>query len=285
MALEVIDDDVATAEAFKRALGEKMPDAIMVDVSYIEQVGQRRIDYRGLDVALQKAKTGAIVILYGFDNPLDSRLARDIRFIGLIGMRNVAYVQVPQTRLPQIVEIYEQIKSSTKVADPMAVQMMRLELTDRAVASLKHDWKYAEANPDRRVTWFDRARDAGFSGEEDEIVEAVFGWQRQTSGLFDGQFFPGVFVDVMGTLINPDGTLTESVKQMVETLAINRPVTVWTDSELAEITPKLRALGINWKIISKFEMAGAEVEEVIDDLPTGEFSRLYGIKFRNYHQV
>jgi|GEM_PF-5488110 len=72
----------------------------------------------------------------------------------------------------------------------------------------------------------------------------------------------------------------KEVKKQTEELAGLRPITAWTDGDLQIITPKLRRLGIGWKIISKFEMAGAEVEKVIDNLSLEEFIKLYRIKVR-----
>lgn len=279
--IEIVDEEIV-ASTLTGTYGEKLPDAILINVHYISSPQGRRSANHGLDVALERAHEGRPIVLYGFQTKAD--MMNDPRFVALMGRKNVAYVRSPLTP-DEVISAYAELQRSGKTDDELAQDLLRLEEVDRGVARLRHDLGRAEENPTAMTAWLELARNLGFTGTQDEIVSTVHGWQPQNSGLFEGRFFEGVFVDVQGTLLASDGTLNGEVVKQTEELAAGRPITVWTDADLKAIVPQLRKLGIEWKIISKFEMAGAEVDEVIDDLTPEEFEQQYRIQFRRYHKI
>lgn len=278
---EVITDSTEVAHVYTRVFKD-LEDLTLVDIQYKEKLTQRRIDHIGLDKALQIVTSDRVFVLYGFDS--QERLMSDPRFVALMGYKNVGYIRAP-FRIQEVREMYQQLKDGTKPEDRLAQELFRVEMVDRGVATLKHDHKYAMTNPERMEGWLAKAHGLGFEGTDDEVVSAVFAWERKTAGQFVGQFFEGVFVDVYGTLLKADETLNEAVKEKVIELAAGKSITIWTDSDLRIIATKLRSLGLGWKLVSKFDFQWAEVEIAIDDLPQAEFEQQFGVKVRQYHQV
>lgn len=159
------------------------------------------------------------------------------------------------------------------------------EIFARAMSSLRHRMP-GDGRGGYPSDWFDRARTLGFSGSEEEIVTAVTAWSRQTSGMHAGNSFPGLFIDVQGTLLAEDNTLNQDVVTLAEqAVARGEAVTVWTDGDLALLAPLLRGLGVTYDIVSKFDFHGAEVAAAVDDLSYEEFQKRYGISVVHFSQI
>lgn len=285
MLVEVIDDNASMIHAFGRALGEQFDNLVVVNACVIpDGKDGHRTDYKGLDIAFKQAQQGKSVILYGFES--ENAMMRHTKFMELMGMKNVGYIRAPFL-LEDLRKICAYITSGTKIEDVVAQALGAEDRKERLMSRLVHDEKYIDGRGQQyKETWFELARGIGFGGTDEEVRTSVLNWKRQTKGRFAGQYFPGVFIDIYGTLLNTDGSLNQVVKDKVEAdLADKYPITLWTDSDLKETAKILTQLGVSWKLVSKFDFAGAEVEIAFDDLSPLEFEQQYQIKVRKFFQV
>jgi hypothetical protein len=63
-----------------------------------------------------------------------------------------------------------------------------------------------------------------------------------------------------------NGELNNNVlNKLKEYEAQGKQITIWTDGDLEELTQKLRSLGVQYPIKSKFDFGGANAEIVIDN--------------------
>lgn len=89
----IIVDDPVLAMSLK-PLEADMPDAVLINVNYIEHVKQQRTQRRGLDIALERyGDTDSPMILVSFE--AQEKLQKDERFQRLIEKPNVAFLRLP----------------------------------------------------------------------------------------------------------------------------------------------------------------------------------------------
>ncbi len=279
--IEVIDDTVV-GPVIKKIFQDDMPDAIFILTAYKANQTDKRASLHGLDVALERAATGRPIILYGLES--EKHLVQDSRFVAAVGKKNVRYIKEPFCR-EDVHVLYASIKKENKTEDTLAFEILAIQKLEQAISVLRHELGHVQHDSKKMLVWLSKARELGFKGNKTTVIRAVNDWKRSTKGVFNGKYFPGVFIDVQGTLLNSDGTLNQAILTKARKWAVNRPITIWTDGDLQDLTPCLRALGIEWKIVSKFDFAGAEVEEVIDDFTAKEFLATYNIVARQYTQV
>jgi len=91
--MQIIDDNQGMVNMLTKALGNDLPDAILVQLCYIESGKQNRVDFHGLDVAIDMAKTGRPVIVYG-TLPLGDVKKMLSRFTLLMALDNAGYVDL-----------------------------------------------------------------------------------------------------------------------------------------------------------------------------------------------
>lgn len=284
MAIQFFDDQPVKS-ALEKALSvmygpEQEVALINVNLKVTEHT--LRTHNAGLDIAIEKVRAGIPVVLHSFLN--ENMLIGDQRFVVLMSLGNVIFIEDPGN-LPEYIKACEQAIKAEYIDDPLGFAILDLEKTKNVVGILQHDLRHALRDQNRMSDWLKKARAEGFAGSDQEIIETVQNWIKVSSRPFAGQYFPGLFVDIEDTLLNDDETLNVKVGRMVEELSPGRPVTIWTGGDIGKLEPKLRSLGIRRKVVSKYNLAGTEVEEVIDDLPQAIFEEMYEIKARIYHQI
>ncbi|OGY34333.1 MAG: hypothetical protein A3B76_03235 [Candidatus Andersenbacteria bacterium RIFCSPHIGHO2_02_FULL_46_16] len=102
----IIVDDPALATALK-SLENDMPDAVLINVNYVEHAKQQRTQRRGLDIALDRyGDTESPMILVSFE--AQEQLQEDERFQQLIAKPNVAFLRLPAS-LDDYRDLYAQL--------------------------------------------------------------------------------------------------------------------------------------------------------------------------------
>ncbi len=258
---------------------ESFDDLVIVIAEFVEGNGYYS-DLHGIDQVKRYADDPKLfVVLMSFLNA-EAIAERGPEFAGLLSYANVAFARLPD--VGEAVRVYRELKSGSKKEDALGKRLFEIENIDRTVSILRHDLHYAEENAKKMQSWLTQAREAGFSGSPQEIVAAVRNWKRATAGKCEGQYFGGLFVDFQGTLVK-DGVVQKAVLEKVRRLAAGRSITVITDSDLQEVRKTLAGLGL--PVASKFDLKGAELETVVDDLSQKEFRATYGIVPRQFIRV
>lgn len=103
----IVIEDEPTAGILKSQLEPDMPDAIVVNVNFVETPKDRRTDRKGLTVAALHAVSGQPIILTSFE--AEESLRQDERFVSLMGKPNVAFLRLP-TGFDEYRRMYRAIK-------------------------------------------------------------------------------------------------------------------------------------------------------------------------------
>ena len=278
-------------EALQRALTPLIGAAdnlCLVCAEYKETENSQHTSFEGLQLAKNLADDqDKFVILMSFMDKEGLFFSRpDME--GLLSFKNIAFLRLPP-HLDEIIETYRMLKKGEKKEDKLAIIALKSEMLDRTISILRHDLYHVEHGSSKETTkeWLKRAAEAGFSGTPEEVKEAIRNWKRTTAGRFEGQQIEGVFVDFQGTLVVNDH-LNEKVLNLIEKLKgikNEKSVCVISDSDLSDVSKELKRLGISYPVMSKFELKGAALEIVIDDLSQVEFHKEYGIVPMSFFQA
>ena len=194
----------------------------------------------------------------------------------LFSFPKVGYLQLPGDSNIWS-EIYREVavcRQNHKVANPLALPMLQLGDRVNGLGALKHDAKYVEGDPqsDRSQAWLSKARFLFGNRPLEELVAAVNAAELETlPGRFQGQEFPGLFVDIEGTLV-VDGALNVDVLEQIKAAdAAQRPVTLWSGGDLAAMRKMVSGLGMRRLVVAKADFRGAKVEEAIDNEPLDSY--------------
>lgn len=90
--MTVIENE-PTASMLKSALESAMPDAVIVNVNYVEAPRERRTDRKGLTVAALRTLSGQPLILTSFES--EESLRQDERFVSLMNKPSVTFLRLP----------------------------------------------------------------------------------------------------------------------------------------------------------------------------------------------
>ncbi len=235
-------------------------------------------DVGGLAKALEVAPQGRPVVMLGWQNPWD--YAKFPAWHAALGYTNVSFALM----LISAAELESLLTTGKRCPDPLAIRLLEVESRVNSMGVLNHDLDRALKGSGREE-WMRRARILLGNHTEEELIRMVQQGERPKAGPLAGQVFPDVCVDVEGTLLDEARNLREDVIQKVTELANGRPVTVWTGGDVAEIGKLIRERRIEWKLASKYSLAGARVHAIIDDLPTAQFAQEYNVDCDVYVQV
>ncbi|MBU0612238.1 HAD hydrolase family protein [Patescibacteria group bacterium] len=106
--------------------------------------------------------------------------------------------------------------------------------------------------------------------------------------MSDSEFCPGVFCDVIGTLVSFDkGEINKKVLETLEDFtAKGVRVTLWTGGDIKKNEELLHSLGIkSFELVPKRDYVGKEVEIALDDESPADIFSKYGVKIREYRKV
>lgn len=273
-------------ESYERALSQILSEAndlYIVCAEYKLTEKSHHTEFKGLEIAQEYASDPLkIVILMSFLSE-EQLFSKRPDLYGLLSFKNIGFLQLP-TSIPEIIAMYGVLKRGEKKEDELKRITFEIEMLDRTISILRHDLSYAQRDTERKEKWIKQAQSAGFSGTFDEMAAKVQEWKRSTAGRFEGKTLRGIFVDFQGTIV-VNGKLNEKVLKIIKDLQSNRSLCIISDSNLGEVHSILEKLGISYPILSKFELKGATLETVIDDLPQERFRKEYEIIPQQYIQV
>ncbi len=103
--------------------------------------------------------------------------------------------------------------------------------------------------------------------------------------------FPGLFVDIDGTIIKERKLNYEAIETMLG--YTNGPVNIWTGGNVTKQIKELKKIGLNnalegtnlqnrITVLSKVALRGATVDQTIDDLTAEQLEEQYSIKTRSH---
>jgi len=279
--IKIITDGEGVEDALRRRLnfapiliGER--DLILVDVNCVLEHSQSRTDRVGLRLAQEYAGNPQnVVILLGLEPEWYLRKTSE-DFVGLMARANVDFSDI--ILLNKVLPKYQEIVSGNKQTDSTALAIYDFQKKQKAIAVLRHSISRVD-NSDSRQAWLDEVRAAGITGTDEEIIKYVRTWEPDTAGEFQGKYLEGIFVDAYQTLFDEEWKLDVNVKEAVEKMATEqrKKVFVISDSPASQLQKMLDSSRISWTLLSKFDLRGANLEIVIDNLSQGEFKGMYQI--------
>lgn len=249
---------------------------VLVDANSIFTLSGKRIDREGIDKAWEHANdsNNVVIILSLEPEWLLRTVSQD--FVGLMTKANVGFCDIID--LSKVLPVYQEIVAGKKSEDPTELYVYEFHKKQRQIAILRHNIRQVNYL-DARQNWFNEARAIGLKGSDDEIVAYVRDWKPETAGEFHGKQLSGIFVDAYQTLFDDDWEIDKNVLEIVSRLAkeMGKKVFVISDSPEDELRKLLQGTGISWPLLSKYDLRGANLEIVIDNLSAAEFKKTYGI--------
>lgn len=254
-------------------------DGVFID-AIMPADGQPAHQYRGLDKALELAPTGVPIVIFSVVG-YDASMIRDERYHAALGYPNVAYVDAI-TEFDRWGEALGGAKARIRPADPLAIRLLALKEEASQLGILAHDLGHAERG-DRLEAWLVRARAAGLVGSDDEIIAHVRTSREPQPTPLAGESFPGIFVDLEGTLL-VEGSVRADLVDWLKLEAATRPITLWTGGDAADYRRELSRT-LPWKVVSKTLFRGATVEVAVDNEPETKQGAAYGYRAARYFQL
>lgn len=247
-------------------------------------------DFKGLDVALTLNPDKSPIIFCSF-MPESYFTSKDFssRFHALMAKKRVAFMQIPFTP-DMIVVKYKELIGDKKEEDLLAIEINRINQFEIKISTIRHDFgRYFKENSDyakqmtsKAVT---QAREVGLIGSEEEVIEQIMNFKHlPKNSVLAGKFFPGVFCDVEDTLLQGN-SINQTMFGLLKNFSEEKPITLWTGGDIEKLGKILAQNGITWKLVSKYDLAGAEVEIAYDDEDFSVFFEKYGVKVKNFNKI
>lgn len=291
MKLQIISDNAVYEESIRVALERairqtpEFEDLILVDVNAVQNSSQERADRIGIKIAAELAKeTTNIVILISFE-PEHQLINLSEDFVGLMTLPNVGFVDI--LALEKVPTKYQELASGQKKMDVTGSAVYQFNQKGKKMSHLKHDLSHITRDLESREKWFSEAKTIGLTGTDEEIITAVNTWRPETAGEFQDVSLEGLFVDAFETLFDENWELFPGVKKAIEDIAEVREAKIFviSDSDINVLKSRLASNGITWPVMSKYNIRGATLECVIDNLIQEEFENTYKIKATAFIRV
>ena len=294
-------NDFFASEVFVKILIDKLEnepgELSLVLAEYTGVHGtDKRADWKGLDIALSLDPEKAPIIFSSFmpeeyfaNGANGYSDEKGDKFHSLMAKKRVGFLQLPFTS-ESLVEKYKELLKDEKEEDTLAIEINRINSFEKEMGSIKHTAdRYIGENSDyakQIVTKaVSEARVIGLIGSDEEVAEQIKNFKHQPkSSIFAGKFFPGVYCDIEGTLLK-DGEINIPVLEKLKELSKEKPITLWTGGKIEDLKKILASNGIIWKLISKNDLTGAEVETAYDDEDFSVFFGKYGVKVRDFNKI
>lgn len=294
-------NDYFAGNVFIKILNEQLEnksgELFLVLAEYTGPFGtDRRTDWKGLDIALSLNPEQAPIIFSSFmpeeyfangSNGYSDELGK--KFHSVMARKRVGFLQLPFTS-ETLAKKYEELLLDEKEEDILAIEINRINIFEKEMGSIKHGAdRYIGETSDHAKQVVSKAvseaRIIGLTGTDEEIAEQIKNFKYQSkSSIFAGKFFSGVYCDVEGTLII-DGEINISMLAKLKKLAGKKSITLWTGGKVDDLKKILLKNGIVWKLISKSDLTGAEVETAYDDEDFSVFFEKYGVKVKDFNKV
>ncbi len=219
------------------------------------------------------------VMLYGFDGPLEMYLDSHFRRVMADFPERVRYASVLCV-LSEMFRAFDIPKFENKALKLFA----DAEYKQSMAGVLLHDTRHRTEEVMKKVKEI-----YGIEGSIEEIEKTLMELRGYEEEL--NEFLPGVFCDVYGTLMPdqevPDRKINEHVLDMLKTYSKEKPVSIWTGSELEKTVYDLRNNGFDEDIpiLSKPFFRGCTAEIVIDDEDEEIIEKAHGIKAGKFIKI
>ncbi len=281
----VFSDQPQLAESMTATLEQAgIADGIVVIAEMRTEQSRDRSQMGGLDLALEQTADGRPMVVLSFQDPCGPNCLCDPRTHALRGHPHVELLQLPAGPA-EIAEALSRAERRERPADELAVELLGIHETSNRLASIQHAYQKIDPTDQERVAPFlEQIRALGFESNDADIQRILDSSLAETRP-FAGRSLPGLFVDIEGTLIGPDGTVNERVVQLLHEQSARMPITIWTGGDTTAYREQLARLGLPWKVTSKLLFQDAEVECALDDLPQDRLERQYNVRAKNYLNV
>jgi hypothetical protein len=285
MSIEVIDDIQGAEENIMRA---NPPPYVFVNACYRSHESDLRSKFEGCRVAyeLLEGRPGAKVLVYGVLSQTTMYGIPDFLRLMIEFPENVRYFGL----IPRGFDGFndrDPFKKPNHVSPALKLVAGR-KFRINEMSRLKHDMRHVRGGGERyaggRKKLIEDARRLGLSGTDDEIEEQIMSYQRDGTPPNFSERLAGVYCDVEGTLLSGD-KLNESLREELDAMSCEKPVTLWTGSGPWEKAVQLNRYDLEWPILSKDWFRGCAAEFVLDDMTQEEFEKEYGIKAEAFRQV
>ena len=245
-------------------------------------------DHVGLDVALELNPDEAPILLCSFspEGYFVKKEEFSTKFFALMAKKRTGFIDTISSYEDFYEKCLELIKSE-KEEDLLALELNRIKEYEKAMGLIQHSVSgriFGFADPNALV-YINKARKVGVTGNDEEVFQKILYFQRDSKDAkFVGKYFPGIFCDLEGTLLLGD-ELNSKLLEKLKKLSLTKPITLWTAGDTEEYQKKLISKGILWKLVSKNDFFGAEVEIVYDDLSFEDFYSKFKIRVREFNQI
>lgn len=294
MKAKIISNSLLFINSIERYLqlvfsDEEFENLVVVDIYSVlggDSDHPGKIDVASVKECVQDPKN--IVLLIGMEN-IFFLMKNNHHLAGLMAYQNVDFVNIFDG--DNIWLKYQKLFSGQKEPDVAGLARYEFQERERALSSLRHDLDYvldrAKKDPPVLIGWLQRARKAGLAGTDEKIIKYVQGWRPETCGEYKDKFLEGVFVDAFETLFDKDWKMNHSVRSAIQKMSDEnkKAVLVISDSDKASVEQKLKDNNITWPLISKYDIRGAILEVVIDNMLQKDFEVTYGIKTQKFINV
>jgi len=255
----------------------------------------KRTEFLGMDIALSLDPKNAPIILSSFmpeeyfAHGIGYSSKDSVKFHSLMAKKRVGYLRLPFSA-EELLSKYKELVGDDKEEDILAIEINRIESFESKMGSIQHTAKAhigVDSDYSRRTVSdaISKARAIGVAGSDDEVASIISNFRHQPkSSIFAGKFFPGIFCDVEGTLVK-HGVVDIEMLSVLKELSKTKPITLWTGGNVEDLNKILALNGIVWKLISKHDLTGAEVETSYDDEDFAVFFGKYGVKVRNFNKI
>jgi hypothetical protein len=210
-------------------------------------------------------------------------------FRALMAKKNVGFLRLPF--VPEtLVAKYKELSQGKKVVDELAIEINRINSFEKEMGMIQHSVSsFFEIDSDfareKILAAVVKAREIGLLGSDSEVAMQIKGFRyQQKNSFFAGKFFPGVFCDLESTLII-NGQVHNGMLRFLERLSESNSITLWTGGDIECFQQLLLEYNIFWKLVSKRDFFGAEVEKAFDDEDFHVFYEKYGIKVREFVKI
>lgn len=245
-------------------------------------------DFAGLDVALGlPAEAPLLLCSFMPESYFVGKVNLSTKFFAIMARKKVGFIDAFDA-LDNFYKKLVELDGGDKQEDLLAIITEKEERGKEVLMRIKHSFFNPSVGSSAQINAqihaaIDAARAAGFQGTDQEILEIIKDFNCvYHPGRFAGHSFPGVFCDLEGTLLL-GSKVNLSLLEELKRLSLVKPITLWTAGDVDEYRRKLIAKGIFWKIVSKRDFIGAEVEIAFDDCR--DLNKEFGITAKTFNPV
>jgi hypothetical protein len=239
----------------------------------------------GFDIALDLNHEEAPIIICSFLEEVHFiQMGKIQKFQAIMARKRVGFIRLPFTA-DELLEKYKSLVDDNKEEDLLAIELNKITTYEKRMGEIQHRVKHRLDDPSEAAWGITEVRKLDIAGSDEELIELIKNFEYSTKdSIFAGKYFPGVFCDIENTLIR-NYQVNQKMLDILLEHSSKKPITLWTGGDIKSVQKLLLQSNITWKLVSKNDFAGAEVEIAYDDLEEAIFFKTYAIKVREFHVV